>query len=98
MSTAMTYLPKGHHVHVSWGLMPDNKSWKHTEPMKCGLCKAPEVHIDRDDAKRRVESCDACGAIHVITKGNGSWWYHDWQLPANMAPNWLRMINSDNYE
>jgi len=90
-----TFLPKGHHVHISWGLKPDNKTWNHTAPMKCGICKAPEVHVDRDNAHRRVMSCDACGAVHVITKGATSWWYHDWKRAADINANWARTINSD---
>lgn len=86
----MSILPKGYHVTVSWGLKPGG-GWQHTEFKRCQLCKAPEVHIEKDDDVRRVMVCDNCGGIEVISKG-ATWWYHDAQLPANMAPRWLQLL------
>ncbi|MFA5898329.1 MAG: hypothetical protein WC829_04370 [Hyphomicrobium sp.] len=92
--TSTTFLPKGYHVHHSSGLRMDG-TYAKVEPAKCGICKAPEVYVDRDNAFRRVQSCDACGAVHVITKGDSSWWYHDWKKASDINANWARAINSD---
>ena len=46
------------------------------KPRKCLMCWNPEVDMILDTAERRLYDCDQCGATEIITKGNGSWWYH----------------------
>jgi hypothetical protein len=69
------------------GLRMDG-TWRFREPMKCPLCRKPEVYIDHNSDKSRVLICHDCLGVGVISKGKnrGPWWYHDWKhiskLPA----------------
>lgn len=60
----------------------------YTAPMTCPHCKGDEVTILVDTPERRVNNCVDCGFTGVITKGDGLWWYHDWQMPEDMNDAW----------
>lgn len=87
---------KGEQVFISKGLKMDG-TWATREPMKCPCCKAPQVFIDHDSAKHRVQICDNCNACGVITKTEGEglgpkpWWYHDWKPMDQLPPRFLAM-------
>jgi len=51
---------------------------------RCKFCSGPGVMIE-DGPRRRLYECPECFAVEVISKGDGSWWYHGWQHPDGRA-------------
>lgn len=65
------------------------------KPRPCGCCGAGAVFYDHDNDRARIMSCDDCGAIEVITKGNGSsWWYHGSRQPHEWPANFLKNLTT----
>jgi hypothetical protein len=85
----MTTKPK--RAMVAAGLNWKTKQFN-TRPKICGLCGCDEVYNDIDNSRHIVGVCDNCGAWHPITKGDGSWWYHEAQLPNQMAPTFRQSL------
>lgn len=83
----------GEQVMVGRGMRMDG-TWARMEPATCArpTCRAPEMFIDHDSKKHRVETCANCGGIRAISKGETSWWYHDTKLPEDMPPRFYALI------
>ena len=59
-----------------------------TKPLRhCPFCRTLSGCMLDDTPKQRLYECRNCFAVEVITKGNGSWWYHGWQRPDGLAIN-----------